>query len=119
MLLLLVCRCGLSPSSLVEMKRNTLAALADCMELEDLLVSIFMWCCLGIRMKEVTSLNNTRQPKTVPICVCCPYRHGYAPQHLASKFLALCFAMPLSCLCVAKYLDFLQHQKHRSYSAIA
>jgi hypothetical protein len=37
-LLLLVCRCGLSPSSLVEMKRNTLAALADCMELEDLQV---------------------------------------------------------------------------------
>jgi hypothetical protein len=29
-------RCGLSPSSLVEMKRNTLAALADCMELDEL-----------------------------------------------------------------------------------
>uniref|UniRef100_A0A383WG13 Uncharacterized protein n=1 Tax=Tetradesmus obliquus TaxID=3088 RepID=A0A383WG13_TETOB len=35
-MILVADRCGLSPSSLVEMKRNTLAALADCMELEDL-----------------------------------------------------------------------------------
>jgi hypothetical protein len=32
------CRCGLSPNSLVEMKRSTLAALQDCMDLEDLQV---------------------------------------------------------------------------------
>lgn len=31
-------RCGLSPNSLVEMKKSTLAALQDCMDLEDLQV---------------------------------------------------------------------------------
>ncbi|KAF6248524.1 hypothetical protein COO60DRAFT_1071603 [Scenedesmus sp. NREL 46B-D3] len=35
-MILVADRCGTTPSSLVEMKRNTLTALADCMELEDL-----------------------------------------------------------------------------------
>lgn len=43
-MILVADRCGLSPSSLVEMKRNTLAALSDCMELEDLQVCAHSSC---------------------------------------------------------------------------
>jgi hypothetical protein len=50
LLLWLTCRCGLSPSSLVEMKRNTLAALADCMELEDLQVGTCDRCAAHLQL---------------------------------------------------------------------
>ena len=39
-MILVADRCGLSPGSLMEMKRNTVRALSDCMDMDELQVGI-------------------------------------------------------------------------------
>jgi hypothetical protein len=40
----------MSPSSIVEMKRNTLAAISDCMNLEDLQVCVCVCVCVCVHL---------------------------------------------------------------------